>query len=62
MADNQYMAHGRQTEKNALMSLYKAIKPKKIFKAGLTINPLVPFVVATTGDFRSDILLQSSLN
>ena len=48
MFDNKYMKHGRNTEKKALSSLFRIVKPKHVFNSGLTVNPLLPFLGATT--------------
>ena len=44
---NKYTEHGNKTEKTALQSLFDKIKPKKVYKSGLIVCQIFPFLAGT---------------
>ena len=44
---SKYTEHGNKTEKTALQSLFDKIKPKKVYKSGLIISQIFPFLAGT---------------
>jgi hypothetical protein len=44
---NKYTEHGNKNEKAALQSLFDKIKPKKVYKSGLIVSELLPFLAGT---------------